>query len=135
MKHHNLKSIGGLKVERQYSIYDLLAIIRKRPGMYIGEITLNNLFNYISGYRAAMDIAGIEDISIPEFYDFHEFVKEQYGYRESTAGWANMILAVTIGLNPSEIIWENYDSNITSEQHKTSVDRFFQLIDAYRLGV
>lgn len=99
--------------------------------MFIGDVTLNNLFTYLAGYRTAMDFAGIEDISTPQFNDFHEFVRAKYGYYESTAGWANMILAVTIGLDPNQIRWESYDSEVSQEQHEKSVETFFELIDEF----
>jgi hypothetical protein len=36
-----------------------------------------------------------------------------------------MILAVAIGLNPTN--WENYDTEVTQEQHKKSVETFYHL--------
>lgn len=66
----------------------------------------------------AMRDAGVEDVSTPDFDGFHEFVRERYNYFESTAGWANMIKAVVIGLDPNHIRWENYDHAMTFDQKK-----------------
>lgn len=115
-----------------YSIYDVLDRIEKRPAMYIGDVTLGNIMVLIHGYEIAMQDAGIKDGSIPEFSAFHEFVQKKYGYYESTAGWANMILAVTIGLSPDGITWEDYDVGVTREQHFESVKTFFSLLNEFR---
>ncbi|WNB74442.1 hypothetical protein [Methylomonas koyamae] len=115
-----------------YSIYDILDRIEKRPGMYVGDVTLGNLMTYMHGYEMAMRDAEVKDVSIPEFHGFHEFVRKKFGYYESTAGWANMILAVTIGLSPKNIIWENYNVGVTYEQHIESVKTFYKLLNEFR---
>jgi hypothetical protein len=116
-----------------YSIYyDVLDRIEKHPGMYVGNVTLGNLMTYLHGYEIAMRDAEVKDVSIPEFHAFHEFVREKFGFYESTAGWANMILAVTIGLSPKNITWEGYDVGVTCEQHIESVKAFYKLLNEFR---
>ncbi|MCW9016555.1 MAG: hypothetical protein OQJ89_06310, partial [Kangiellaceae bacterium] len=112
--------------KQSYSIYDVLATIERRPGMYVGEVSLYSLMTYLHGYEMAMRDAEVEDESQPKFQDFHEFVRSHYGYFESTAGWARMILAVTIGLNPKNVSWEGFDSDVTYEQHVESVKTFYE---------
>lgn len=119
-------------IKNEYSVYDVLATLETRPGMYMSDITLNHFMTYLFGYEMAMRNVGIKDMSKPKFQGFHEFVKEKYGYFESTAGWANMILAATIGLSPKNIRWENYDINVTREQHLESIKTFYSLINEYR---
>lgn len=62
---------------------------------------------------------------------FFDWVADKLGFYESTAGWHNMILAVTIGLDPQNINWENYDDGVTTEQHIQSVKRFYELVEEY----
>jgi len=103
--------------------------------MYVGNLgflDLNNFSTYINGYIRAMDDAEINDISSPEFHGFHEFVRSKFNYYEATAGWANMIKAVEIGLEPENIRWESYDKEMTFEQHKKSIIKFYELLDEYR---
>jgi hypothetical protein len=100
--------------------------------MYIGDVTLKNLSIYLNGFNMAMINAEVKDISNPDFYSFNNFIKEKFGYSEPTAGWANMILAVSIGLTPKNVIWENYDTAITDEQHIESVKLFYKLLHEFR---
>jgi hypothetical protein len=118
--------------KRDYSIYDFLDKVEKRSGMYIGDVTLKNLSIYLNGFNMAMINAEVKDISNPDFYSFNNFIKEKFGYSEPTAGWANMILAVSIGLTPKNVIWENYDTAITDEQHIESVKLFYKLLHEFR---
>ncbi len=117
---------------KTYSIYEVLERIEQRPAMYTGENTLSSIRSYLSGYRSAMMDMGIEDDSIPEFGNFHEFVRSHFNYYESTAGWMNMILAVAIGLKPESICWTGYDSNVTTEQHKEAIKLFYKLLKEFR---
>lgn len=119
--------------KKKYSIYEALETIRKRPGMYVGDIDLNAINTYLAGYWMAMKDADINDVSNPEFHTFHEFVRARYNYDESTAGWANMIKAVVIGLDPEKIRWENYDKDMTFEQQKEALALFYQLIEEFKL--
>ena len=130
--HNKLLSIHMTK--RKYSIYDALETIRKRPGMYVGDIDLNAINTYLSGYWMAMNDADFDDVSNPEFSKFHEFVRARFNYVESTAGWANMIKAVVIGLDSENIYWENYDKDMTFEQQNEALALFYKLIDEFKAG-
>ena len=118
--------------ERSYSIYNVLELVRRRPGMFVDEVTLKGIRTLTCGYEMAMRDANVQNGSSPAFHEFHEYVREIYGYRESTAGWPNMILAVILGLNPKTISWEKYDSGVTENQHKDSIEEFYRLLDNFR---
>ena len=120
----------------QYSIYDIIDKIRDRPGMWIGDLSPRALHIFLTGYRCGMDDAGFAGVSQPEFRGFHDWVAQKFGFGESTAGWANMILAVTVGAEPANISWESlFASVITTEQNKQATMLCFQLIDEYRSSV
>jgi hypothetical protein len=116
----------------EFTIYKVIDIVRRRPGMYIGDPSPEKLDVYLHGYRAAMHHAGKRDASDPPFHGFHLWVARRLGFGESTAGWSNMILAVTLGLNPRTIRWEGYNAAATSDQLKEATERCFALLDEYR---
>lgn len=119
-------------MKESYSIYDLLEQIQKRPAMYIGSFELERIILYLAGYRHAMMEQGVRDESMPDFSGFHEFVRDKFQFPGSSMGWPNLILAKTMGLNPQDVTWENYNQGVTPELHKEAVLEFFRLIDEYR---
>lgn len=73
--------------------------MRKRPGMFLGKISLDRLYLFLGGCemgfkdgrQAGYDREKIAaDTPLP-FWFFHEFAAKKFGYYESTAGWANII--------------------------------------------
>ena len=77
---------------------DLLQFIKKRPGMYINPISLNQLRHFISGYQSALHIHNIEELKpFNSSVSFHDWVALRTHYSESTSGWVNMILDQTDG--------------------------------------
>ncbi len=114
-----------------YDYYRQLALIERRPGMYFCE-TLDSLHCFYLGYVTAMDEAEVSDVSKPSFDGFHEWVRERFGFREPTSGWANMLLAVTLGHKPEKVNWDNFKNSVSREDHKRSLDLFFELIKEYR---
>ncbi len=93
---------------------------------------LDRIFLYLAGYQHAMIDQGVRDESTPDFAGFHEFVRDKFQFPGSSMGWPNLILAITMGLNPREVTWGNYNQGVTPELHKESVLEFFRLIDEYR---
>jgi len=110
----------------------MLNTIEKRPGMYVYGEHLRNISIYMQGYIHAMKDAGIDDQSNPDIDGFHEFVRGKFGFYEATAGWPNMIFSVSLGLEPENIVWKNYDVGATREQHKKSIVIFYKLLNEYR---
>jgi len=100
--------------------------------MWTGENSLRSISSYITGYfHALLDHNLVrEPSSIDPFFDW---VAKRLGYFESTAGWVNMILAYSIGLNPKEISWEYFlEMPITKEQHTESIKMFYRLVDQFK---
>lgn len=111
--------------------YKLLKMIEKRPAMYVGEATLNNIKIFVSGYYAALLENNIISESLNE--PFFDWTAQKLGFYESTAGWANMILAYSLGINPKTVIWEDvFALQITKEQHLDSIKLFYELIEEYK---
>jgi hypothetical protein len=101
-------------MKQQYSIYDLLAKIRVRPAIYLGEWSLTRLRAFIDGYCYMAYERGIEPGDQPNFDGFHDWVAAKFGWRESTAGWCNIILQESNG------------------DDRVALKSFFELIDEYR---
>ncbi len=112
------------------SFYKLLKQIEHRPAMYTGQNTLKSIHTYIGGYYHALRDNGLNQDE-DQFEPFFDWVANKLGFNESTAGWANMILAITIALDPKHIIWNTYDSKVTQEQHNKSIKKFYKLLEEY----
>ena len=111
--------------------YQLLKEIEKRPAMWTGEVNLKSIKIFVSGYYLAL----INHKIVPENINepFFDWVANKLGYFESTAGWANMILAYSVGFEPESIIWEElFDYNVTKEQHLKSIQLFYELVEQFK---
>jgi hypothetical protein len=97
-------------------LYDYIEKTKVRPVLYIGENTLSAMYFHLQGYFAACEEHGIKDGENPDFSGFHDFVAKFYSYRESTAGWKNIILR---------------ENNVDERQ---SLLKFFELIELYKQG-
>ena len=111
--------------------YDLLKKMEAKPAMWTGELSLKSIRTFLSGYSYALEEYNLDEEQIVDQPNFHDWVAEKLGFFESTPGWANMILAVTIGLNPKKIDWTNYDLSVTKEQHKKSIQKFYLLLEEF----
>ncbi|MCC5664560.1 hypothetical protein LC653_11685 [Nostoc sp. CHAB 5784] len=75
------------------NLYEILAMIRSRPGMYLGQRSLTALSGFIGGYSFALGENGIfYGEETPPFTQFNDWVARYYKWYESTAGWKNIIL-------------------------------------------
>jgi hypothetical protein len=75
------------------TLQELLALIRRRPELYLGERSLSALWHLIDGYQIGFVAAGGSikpDQALPD--DFHDWVAYRLHFKESTSGWRNMIL-------------------------------------------
>ncbi len=95
---------------RKVKLYDLLELLRKRPGMYLGKASITLLDAFLNGYGTFHEQI---DYGNPPFYNFNDFVGKFYG-KYTTAGWKNLILSDHYG----------------NEQE--ALDRFFVLLDEFK---
>jgi hypothetical protein len=106
--------------------------IEPRPAMWTGEATLKSIHNYISGYYHALQDNKIVQKSATD-EPFFDWVANKLGYYESTAGWANMILAYSMGFKPENISWEEvFATPVTNEQNLKSIKFFYELVEQFR---
>lgn len=111
--------------------YPLLKKMEPRPVMWTGELTLKSMKTFLDGYAYALIEHALMDQNKLTEPSFHDWVANRLGFRESTAGWHNMILAHTLGLDPKKIRWENYDSDVSNELHEASIRQFYLLLDEF----
>lgn len=112
-------------------LYPILAQMKARPAMYTGELSLKSIHTFLQGYSMALQQHQLLEIDNPT--SFHDWVAQKLGFYESTAGWANMILATTLDLNPATISWEDYFTlTVSKAQHQQSIELFYQLLEEYK---
>ena len=73
------------------SIYDVLDVVRKSPGIYIAEPSINRLHAFLVGYTAGLGRVGFTLRDEDNFHRFHDWVARRLGFGGSTSGWCNMI--------------------------------------------
>lgn len=98
--------------------------------MFTGELTLKSINVYISGYRHALIDNKIIDFQTDPFFDW---VANKLDYYESTAGWANMILAKCMGFEPRKIDWKVVlNTTPTKQQHLDSIAMFYSMLEEFK---
>jgi len=96
------------------SIYDILAPIRHKAGLYIADPELTRLNAFIIGFQCGLALGGMTfRDEPPDFFGFHDWVARRLGYTSSTMGWYKMIR----GRCASE---------------REAFDRFYELLDEFR---
>lgn len=100
------------------SIFELIDTksFRLRPGMYLGQKSIDVLNAVIDGYCYALDSYKITDKRSEEFEKFREWVIKYYSRRQYTGGWKHLIL-----------------EDCKGDQQK-SVDKFFELYDKFKVS-
>lgn len=100
------------------SLFQLLASIRTRPGMYLGPEERNrgrqleNLELLIWGYRAAVDGHGIADVGARALTDFPEYLRGRFGWSVACGA----VAAIRDSCASEDEAWS----------------RFWELLDEYR---
>lgn len=93
-------------------LFDLLKKIRKRPAMYLGEISISRLQTFLAGYNFARRQAGIPQTPQEKIFEtFQLWVEHQlcdFSYRH----WDHMILDI-------------------SETEEEAIEHFFELFDGF----
>jgi hypothetical protein len=97
------------------TIYDLLDLMRERPGLCIGEASVTRLSVFIEGFKTGVDAAGgaLEPES-PPFQDFHDWVAARLRRSKNGYGWSSMLLEAAKG------------------DERAAFEQFWVELDAYR---
>lgn len=93
-------------------LYELFELIKKRPGLYIGHVSIKNFYAFLGGYffaRMDLDIPHTEQAL--EFYGFQDWIQEKYNIT-GCYSWADIIL-------------------LNSEDDKAAFCKFFDLLEEY----
>ena len=74
-------------------LFEILDKIKNKPGMYIGNSSVSDLFIFLAGYKTARRELGIEPTAEEiEFYqNFHEFIETKYQVKTANF-WAKIIM-------------------------------------------
>ncbi len=108
-------------------IYDVLAHIKKRPGMYLGKPSMNALGSYVHGFEHALALAHIppqEDDE--EFEHFKKWLAKEF--HGANLGWNGQILFLVSGNDP---LWWRKDEKLEEQ----ALERFFALLEQYSSGL
>ena len=95
-------------------LFEILAKIKARPGLYIGRPSVSDLFMFLVGYKTARRELGIEPAAEEmRFYrEFHQFIEKKYNLHTSNA-WAKIIMLYCLDENQG-------------------FERFFQLLEEFQ---
>lgn len=81
-------SAGPDASSRPIRLYELLARIERRPGLYLGIPTLVGLAHFLHGYQCALDArAAPDDPDWEHFRGFNDWLVELRGMPSATVGW------------------------------------------------
>ena len=80
-------------MESNSGLFEILAKIKIKPGMYIGYSSVSDLFIFLAGYKIARRELGVSPTERElVFYEgFHEFVQNCYQIHSSKS-WAKIIM-------------------------------------------
>ena len=96
------------------SVYELLDVVRQKPGLFIGEPSITALNHFINGFEAGLrSVDNAFDDVEPPFIAFHDWIAARLGFPESTPGWRNMLLEACAN-------------------EASALERFFTELDAFR---
>jgi hypothetical protein len=95
-------------------MFEILAKIKTRPGMYIGSASVSDLFMFLVGYKTARRELGVElSEEEKDFAEhFHDWVQQRFNVRTNNS-WAKIILLFT-------------------RDEKDGFDCFYKLLDEFK---
>lgn len=109
----DLTTNNGKKNSQEY-LYDLLARIKQRPGMYLGKVSLTRLKMLLMGYGMSRGELGLQlTQEEKQFAQFQQWIQRKYQIN-SSEGWESIILSQV-------------------EDEKLAFDLFFQLFEQFNL--
>ena len=95
------------------SVFDVLAVIRRKPPLYLGARSLSRLHGFLGGYESGLGKLKGMWKDQKTWDGFHSWVAQRLNFASSTRGWCNMIL----------------DRSQTEED---GFDLFFTLLDEFK---
>jgi hypothetical protein len=74
-------------------LFEILAKIKTKPGMYIGRASVSDLFHFLVGFKTALRELGVETTAEEmDFYrEFQPWVQKKYHVSTSNS-WAKIIM-------------------------------------------
>ena len=88
----DLTTNNGNKNSQEY-LYDLLARIKQRPGMYLGKVSLTRLKMLLMGYGMSRGELGLQlTEQEKQFAKFQQWIQTKYQIN-SSQGWESIILS------------------------------------------
>jgi hypothetical protein len=100
-------------MESNSGLFEILAKIKAKPGMYIGNSSVSDLFVFLAGYKTARRELGVKPTERELlFYEgFPEFVQNCYQVHSSKS-WAKIIM-------------------LYCSDERQGFDRFFELLEKF----
>lgn len=109
----DLTLTNGNKNTQEY-LYDLLARIKQRPGMYLGKVSLTRLKMLLMGYSMSRGELGLQlTQQEKQFAQFQQWIQTKYQIN-SAQGWETIILSQV-------------------EDEKLAFDLFFELFELFNI--
>jgi hypothetical protein len=109
----DLTTTNGNNNTQEY-LYDLLARIKQRPGMYLGKVSLTRLKMLLMGYSMSRGELGLQlTQQEKQFAQFQQWIQTKYQIN-SAQGWETIILSQV-------------------EDEKLAFDLFFELFEQFNL--
>ena len=80
-------------MEPKNGLFEILAKIKTKPGMYLGHSSVSDLFIFLAGYKTARRELGVNPTERELIFHegFHEFVQSYYQIHSSKS-WAKIIM-------------------------------------------
>ncbi|MEP7120424.1 MAG: VOC family protein [Byssovorax sp.] len=97
------------------SVYDLLDVIRRMPGLFLGERSITALGAHVEGFLSGLQAVGQRlGPEEPPFHDFHAWIAARCGLGASARGWPDILLRA-------------------AGSEDAALTRFFEELDDFRL--
>lgn len=95
-------------------VYEILAKIQAKPGLYIGRPSVSDLFMFLVGYECSRSELGIENTEDEEdFYgEFQPWLQKKLGIT-TVSSWAKMIM-------------------LYCHDERAGFEKFFNLLDEFK---
>ncbi len=80
-------------MEYKGGLFEVLAKIKAKPGMYLGHRSISDLFVFLSGYKVARRELGVQltERELAFYENFHEFIQTWYQINNSNS-WSKIVM-------------------------------------------